>query len=159
MDELQFSQRKEGAMDQLQRTLSIVKPDGVRKCLIGEVIGRFERAGLRVVAMKMLHLNKSQAEGFYEVHRGKPFFESLTEFMSSGPVVVMVLEGNDAIRRVRQIMGATDPKKAQPGTIRRDFASDVEQNIVHGSDSPETARFEISYFFSSMELPRGYQSG
>ncbi len=136
----------------VQRTLSIVKPDGVSKGLIGEVIARFERAGLRPVAAKMVRLTKAQAQGFYAVHRGKPFFESLTDFMSSGPVLLMVLEGEDAIHTTRRIMGATDPNKAEPGTIRRDFAANVEQNIVHGSDAPETAAFEIGYFFDALEI-------
>ncbi len=138
----------------MERTLSIVKPDGVEKNLIGEVIKRFESNGLRVVALKMLRLTKDMAKGFYIVHKDRPFYESLTDFMSSGPVVVMVLEGEDAIKKVRDIMGATDPAKAVPGTIRRDFASDVEHNIVHGSDSPESARFEIGYFFSSIDIVR-----
>jgi nucleoside-diphosphate kinase len=136
----------------VQRTLSIVKPDGVGKDLIGEVIGRFEREGLRVVALKMAHLTKDEARGFYAVHREKPFFDSLTDFMSSGPVVLTVLEGEDAIRRTRKIMGATDPKKADPGTIRKEFAANVEQNIVHGSDAPETAAVEIAYFFNALEI-------
>jgi nucleoside-diphosphate kinase len=135
-----------------QRTLSIVKPDGVNKGLIGEVIGRFEGEGLRVLAMKMLHLTKAQAQGFYAVHKERPFFDSLTDFMSEGPVVVMVLEGDNAIQRTRQIMGATDPGQADPGTIRREFADNVEQNIVHGSDATETAAFEIGYFFNSLEV-------
>lgn len=136
----------------VQRTLSIVKPDGVSKGLIGEVISRFEKAGLRPVAVKMVRLNKAQAQAFYAVHRGKPFFESLTDFMSSGPVLVMVLEGEDAIQTTRRIMGATDPKNAGPGTIRGEFAANVEQNIVHGSDAPETAAFEIGYFFDALEI-------
>jgi nucleoside-diphosphate kinase len=135
-----------------QRTLSIVKPDGVRKGLIGEVVRRFEKEGIRIAAMKMLNLTKLQAEGFYAVHRERPFFASLTEFMSSGPIVVMVLEGDDVIARNRTIMGATDPKKADKGTIRADFAGSIEQNIVHGSDAPETAATEISYHFSDMEI-------
>jgi nucleoside-diphosphate kinase len=135
-----------------QRTLSIVKPDGVKKGVIGEVIRRFEKEGIRVVAMKMLHLTKKRAEGFYAVHRERPFFASLTDFMSSGPIVVMVLEGDDVIARNRTIMGATDPKKADKGTIRADFAGSIEQNIVHGSDAPETATTEIRYFFSEMEI-------
>jgi nucleoside-diphosphate kinase len=122
-----------------QRTLSIVKPDGVKKGVVGEVIRRFEKEGIRIVAMKMLHLTRKQAEGFYAVHRERPFFASLTDFMSSGPIVVMVLEGNDVIARNRTIMGATDPSKADKGTIRADFAGSIEQNIVHGSDAPETA--------------------
>ncbi|RLA80429.1 MAG: nucleoside-diphosphate kinase [Deltaproteobacteria bacterium] len=135
-----------------ERTLVIVKPDGVRKRLIGEVIRRFEVEGLKVVAMKMLRLSKAEAEGFYAVHRGKPFFEGLTTFMSQGPVVAMVLEGEGAIERVRTIMGATDPKEAAEGTIRRLYADNVQENIVHGSDSPESAAFEIPYFFSSIEI-------
>ena len=130
-----------------ERTLSIVKPDGVSKRLIGEIIKRFESSGLAVVAMKMVAMSRSMAEGFYDVHREKPFFSSLTKFMSSGPCVVMVIEGDNAISRVRDLMGATDPKKAKKGTIRADFASSIEKNIVHGSDSPKTAAFEISYFF------------
>ena len=136
----------------MERTLSIVKPDGVSKNLIGEVIRRFEKEGLRVIALKMINLTKAEAEGFYAVHRERPFFPSLTEFMSSGPCVVMVLEGKNAISRVRETMGATDPEKAAEGTIRKDFASNIERNIVHGSDSPESASFEISYFFNSLEI-------
>jgi len=136
----------------LERTLSIVKPDGVGKNVIGEVIRRFEKQGLRVVALRMVRLTKGQAEGFYAVHRERPFFKSLTEFMSSGPCVVMALEGESAISKVRGIMGATNPEDAEPGTIRRDFASDIEKNIVHGSDAPETAEFEIGYFFNALEL-------
>ena len=136
----------------MERTLSIVKPDGVSKHLIGEVISRFEKEGLRVIALKMVKLSKTEAEGFYAVHRERPFFPSLTEFMSSGPCVVMVLQGENAISRVREIMGATDPEKAAKGTIRRDFASNIERNIVHGSDSPESASFEICYFFNCLEI-------
>jgi nucleoside-diphosphate kinase len=136
----------------LERTLSIVKPDGVSKNLIGEVIKRFESRKLRVVALKMVKLSKAEAQGFYAIHRERPFFSSLTDFMSSGPCVVMVLEGENAISTVREIMGATDPAKAAPGTIRRDFASNVERNIVHGSDSPESASFEINYFFNALEI-------
>ena len=135
-----------------QRTLSIVKPDGVKKGVVGEVIRRFEKEGIRVVAMKMLHLTKKRAEGFYAVHRERPFFASLTDFLSSGPIVVMVLEGDDVIARNRTIMGATDPKKADRGTIRADLADNVEQNIVHGSDAPETAAMEIAYFFSNLDI-------
>jgi nucleoside-diphosphate kinase len=135
-----------------QRTLSIVKPDGVRKGVVGDVIRRFEGAGIRIVAMRMLHLSKKEAEGFYAVHRERPFFGSLTEFMSSGPIVAMVLEGENVINRNRELMGATDPKKADPGTIRADLAGNVEENIVHGSDAPETAAIEISYFFSNLEV-------
>jgi nucleoside-diphosphate kinase len=135
-----------------QRTLSIVKPDGVAKGVIGEVIRRFEKEGIRIVAIRMLHLTKRQAEGFYVVHRDRPFFSSLTEFMSSGPIVVMVLEGEDVIARNRKIMGATDPAKAEKGTIRADFAGTIERNIVHGSDAPETAATEIRYFFNDIEI-------
>lgn len=135
-----------------QRTLSIVKPDGVQKGVVGEVIRRFEKEGIRIVAMRMLRLTKGEAEGFYAVHRERPFFASLADFMSSGPIVVMVLEGEDVIARNRAIMGATDPKKADPGTIRADFAGNVERNIVHGSDAPETAAAEIRYFFSDLEI-------
>lgn len=136
----------------MERTLSIVKPDGVRKNLVGEVVKRFEKSGLRVSAMKMVALTRKEAEGFYAVHRARPFFASLTEFMSSGPVVVMVLTGDGAIKKVRDLMGATDPGKADPGTIRRDFADSIESNIVHGSDAPETAAFEIGYFFNALEI-------
>jgi nucleoside-diphosphate kinase len=136
----------------VERTLSIVKPDGVKKGLIGEVIRRFENAGLRVVALRRLALQKKEAEAFYAVHKEKGFFRSLTDFMSSGPVVAMVLEGEGAIQRTRKIMGATNPKDADPGTIRADFAEEVEQNIVHGSDSPENAAIEIAFFFSQLEI-------
>lgn len=135
-----------------QRTLSIVKPDGVRKGVVGDVVRRFEAAGIRIVAMRMQRLSRSEAEGFYAVHRERPFFGSLTEFMSSGPIVVMVLEGENVIARNRELMGATDPKKADKGTIRADLADNVERNIVHGSDAPETAETEISYFFSSLDI-------
>lgn len=135
-----------------QRTLSIVKPDGVRQGVMGEVIRRFEKEGIRIVAMRMVSLTKREAEGFYAVHRERPFFGSLTDFMSSGPIVVMVLEGENVIARNRALMGATDPKKADPGTIRADFAANVEQNIVHGSDAPETAATEIRYFFRDLEI-------
>ncbi len=137
-----------------ERTLSIVKPDGVRKGLIGEVIRRFEKEGIRIAAMRMIRLTRGEAEGFYAVHRDRPFFGSLTEFISSGPVVVMVLEGDGVIARNRRLMGATDPEKADKGTIRADFAHNVEQNIVHGSDAPETAETEIRYFFSDLDLVR-----
>lgn len=136
----------------MERTLSIIKPDGVSRGLIGEVIGRFERAGIKIVAMKMLHMTKKEAEGFYEVHKARPFFDSLTEFMSSGPIVAMVLEGEDVIKRNRELMGATNYKEAKPGTIRADFATEIEKNIVHGSDSPENAAKEIAYFFSTLEI-------
>jgi nucleoside-diphosphate kinase len=136
----------------MERTLSIVKPDGVQKHLIGEVIRRFEDAGLKVVALKMIWMDKKEAEGFYAVHRGKAFFESLTIFMSSGPAVVIVLEGEGAISRTRELMGATDPKQAKEGTLRRQFATNIERNVVHGSDGPETAAFEIGYFFNALEI-------
>lgn len=136
----------------MERTLSIIKPDGVSRGLIGEVVGRFERAGIRIAAMKMLWMTRKEAEGFYEVHKARPFFGSLTEFMSSGPVVVMVLEGDDVIRHNRELMGATNYKDAKPGTIRADFATEIEKNIVHGSDSPENAVKEIAYFFSALEI-------
>lgn len=137
----------------IERTLSIVKPDGVAKNLVGEVVRRFEAAGLVVVALKMVSLERREAEGFYHVHKERPFFPSLVDFMISGPIVPMVLEGEDAIAKARRLMGATDPAKADPGTIRRDFASSIEKNIVHGSDSPATAGFEIGYFFSALEIP------
>jgi nucleoside-diphosphate kinase len=136
----------------MERTLSIVKPDGVRQGVIGEVISRFEKNGLKIVAMKMVHMDKKVAQGFYAVHKARPFFDSLTNFMSSGPCVVMVLEGEDAIKKNRELMGATDPKEAAPGTIRKDFAQNKEENIAHGSDAPETAAFEISYFFNAFEI-------
>lgn len=137
----------------IERTLSIVKPDGVAKNLIGEVVRRFEAAGLRVVALKLTRLDRRGAEGFYHVHRERPFFASLVGFMTSGPIVPMVLEGEDAIAKVRKLMGATDPAKADAGTIRKDHADSIEKNIVHGSDSPATAGFEIGYFFNAQEIP------
>ena len=136
----------------MQRTLSLVKPDGVEKSLIGEVVRRFESAGLRVRALKMVCLEKREAQAFYAVHKDKGFFDSLTNFMSSGPIVAMVLEGDDAIAKTREIMGATNPKDAASGTIRADFAQEVEKNIVHGSDSPENAVIEVSFFFSDLEI-------
>jgi nucleoside-diphosphate kinase len=136
----------------LERTLSIVKPDGVRANLIGEVYRRFEKAGLSVIAARMVHLSQREAEGFYAVHRERPFFKDLVRYMSSGPVIVQVLEGENAIARNRDLMGATDPKKAAPGTIRADLAASIEQNVVHGSDAPETAAREIAYFFGTTEL-------
>ena len=136
----------------MERTLSIIKPDGVARALIGEVIARIEKAGLKTVAMKMVHLSKAKAEAFYAVHKERPFFGSLTDFMSSGPVVVMVLEGEGAIRRYRDLMGATNYKEAAEGTIRREFATDIEKNVVHGSDAPDTAAFEIGYFFNRLEI-------
>lgn len=134
-----------------EQTLSIIKPDGVKKGVIGDVIKTFEENGLRVVAMKMIHMSKREAEGFYAVHQDKPFYSSLTDFMSSGPSVVQVLEGKNAINKNREIMGATDPAKAEPGTIRKKYGSSIEVNTVHGSDAPETARTEIAYFFSDLE--------
>ena len=136
----------------IERTLSIVKPDGVAKNLIGEVYARFEKAGLKVVAARMMQLSRAQAEGFYAVHRERPFFKPLVDFMISGPVMVTVLEGEGAIKKNRDIMGATDPKKADKGTIRGDFAQTVDENMVHGSDAPETARQEIGYFFSDLDV-------
>jgi len=136
----------------MERTLSIVKPDGVQNNLIGEVIKRFEEQGLKVIGLKMISVEKKEAEGFYVVHRGKPFFESLTSFMSSGPSVVMVLEGENAIPKTRELMGATDPKQAKQGTLRQRFATNIERNIVHGSDGKETAAFEINYFFNALEI-------
>lgn len=136
----------------MERTLSIVKPDGVKKNLIGDVIRRFEKNNLRIVALKMLKLCKREAMSFYIVHKDRPFYNSLTEFMSEGPVVVMVVEGDSAISKVREIMGATNPKDAAPGTIRANFALDIEHNIVHGSDSRESASYEIPFFFSTLEI-------
>jgi len=136
----------------LERTLSIVKPDGVRGNLIGEVLRRFEKAGLSVIAARMQHLSQREAEGFYAVHRERPFFKDLVRYMTSGPVLVQVLEGEGAIAKNRDIMGATDPKKAAPGTIRADLAQSIEQNVVHGSDAADTAAREIAYFFSTTEL-------
>lgn len=136
----------------MERTLSIVKPDGVKKGVIGNVTGRFEKEGLKVVALKMVHLSTDGARGFYAVHKERPFFQSLTEFIASGPIVPMVIEGEDAISKVRGIMGATNPQDAASGTIRKDFADSIESNIVHGSDSPESANFEIGYFFQENEI-------
>jgi nucleoside-diphosphate kinase len=135
----------------MERTLAIIKPDGFSRGIIGEVIKRLENNDFKIMAMKLAHLSKKQAEGFYAVHQGKPFFESLTDFMSSGPAVVMILEGENVIARYRELMGATDYKEAAEGTIRREFATDIEKNVVHGSDAPETAAFEMSYFFNSLE--------
>jgi nucleoside-diphosphate kinase len=136
----------------LERTLSIVKPDGVQKNLIGEVYRRFEQNGLRIVAAKMKHLTSREAEGFYAVHAARPFFKDLCAYMTSGPVIVQVLEGENAVAKHREIMGATDPKKAAPGTIRADLAASIEENVVHGSDSLENAANEIAYFFAATEL-------
>ena len=136
----------------VERTLSIVKPDGVAKNLIGEVYRRFEKAGLQIVAAKMLKLRQDQAEGFYAVHKARPFYADLVRYMISGPVMVQVLEGENAIKANRDIMGATNPKQAAPGTIRADFAASIEENVVHGSDGPETAATEIAFFFSQAEI-------
>jgi nucleoside-diphosphate kinase len=136
----------------LERTLSIVKPDGVQKNLIGEVYRRFEQAGLTIIAARMMQLTQVQAEGFYAVHRERPFFRDLVKYMSSGPVVVQVLEGENAVSKNRDLMGATDPKKADKGTIRADLATSIEENVVHGSDSVENARNEIAYFFAAADL-------
>ncbi len=136
----------------VERTLSIVKPDAVSKNLIGEIYKRFEGAGLQIVAARMLHLTREQAEGFYAVHRERPFFNALVEFMTSGPVMVQVLEGENAIDRNREIMGATNPQEAEAGTIRADFATSIDANAVHGSDAPETARTEIAFFFSDEDV-------
>ena len=138
----------------MERTLSIIKPDGVKRGLIGDVVKLLEQNDLNIVAMKMVHMTKAQAEGFYAVHCERPFFESLTGFMSSGPAVVMILEGENVIARYRDLMGATNYKEAADGTIRRQFATDIEKNVVHGSDAPETASFEISYFFNRFEIRR-----
>jgi nucleoside-diphosphate kinase len=136
----------------LERTLSIIKPDAVKKNVIGQILARFEKAGLRIVAARMLHLSREQAEGFYAVHRQRPFFRDLVQFMTSGPVLVQVLEGDNAIARNRELMGATDPKKAERGTIRADFAESIDANAVHGSDSVDTARVEVAYFFPACEV-------
>ena len=136
----------------IERTLSIVKPDGVGRNLIGEVYRRFEQVGLKVVAARMLRLSQAEAEGFYAVHRERPFFKDLVRFMTSGPVMVQVLEGESAIAKNREVMGATDPKKADRGTIRADLATSIDENIVHGSDAPDTAAREIGYFFREIEL-------
>ena len=136
----------------VERTLSIVKPDAVSKNVIGQIYSRFEKAGLKIVAARMLSLSQLQAEGFYAVHRGRPFFPDLVKFMVSGPIMVQVLEGEDAIARNRELMGATDPKKAARGTIRADFADSIDANAVHGSDAPETARTEIGFFFPGCEI-------
>ena len=136
----------------LERTLSIVKPDAVKKNAIGQILARFEKAGLRIVAARMMHLSRAEAEGFYAVHRSRPFFKDLVEFMISGPVLVQVLEGENAIAKNRELMGATDPKKADKGTIRADFADSIDANAVHGSDSAENARNEVAYFFPACEV-------
>ena len=136
----------------IQRTLSIVKPDAVAKNAIGGVLGLVEKAGLRVIAAKMIHMSRRQAEGFYAVHRERPFFNDLTTFMSEGPVLVSVLEGENAIEKYREVLGATNPEKAAPGTVRKLYGTNLERNAAHGSDAPETAAFEISYFFNALEL-------
>ena len=135
----------------MQQTLSIIKPDGGAKGLVGEVIRRIEKQGLKIKALKLIQMTKPQAQGFYAVHKERPFFNSLTDFMTSGPVVVMILEGENAIARWREMMGATNYKDAAEGTIRREFATDIEKNVVHGSDAPETAAFETAYFFNAFE--------
>jgi nucleoside-diphosphate kinase len=135
----------------IEQTLSLIKPDGVARGLIGEVIGRFEKHALKIKAMKMVHLTKAQAQQFYAVHQERPFYDSLTSFMSSGPIVALILEGNNAIQMNRDLMGATDYRQAAPGTIRADFARDIEANIVHGSDSLENAAMEIAFFFNALE--------
>ena len=136
----------------VERTLSIIKPDAVAKNAIGQILARFEKAGLKVIAARMTHLSRRDAEGFYAVHKGRPFFNDLVEFMISGPVMIQVLEGDNAILKNRDLMGATDPKKAAPGTIRADFAQSIDANAVHGSDAPETAAIEIAYFFPSHQV-------
>jgi len=136
----------------IERTFSIVKPDAVAKNVIGEIYSRFEKSGLKIVAAKMLHLSREQAEGFYAVHKERPFFNELVEFMISGPVMVQVLEGENAIAINRAVMGATNPKQAEPGTIRADFADTIDENAVHGSDGPDTAKTEIAYFFKENEI-------
>jgi len=136
----------------MERTLAIIKPDGVARGLVGEIIGRLEKEGLTILALKMIWMTKEQAKGFYGVHAGKPFYESVTNFMSSGPSVVMVLEGKGVINAYRRLMGATDYKEAEKGTIRREYATDIEKNVVHGSDSPRSAAFEIAYFFNELEI-------
>src|SRR3954463_1238684 len=136
----------------LERTLSIIKPDAVKKNVVGQIVARFEQAGLRIVAARMKHLSRDEAEGFYAVHRQRPFFRDLVEFMISGPVLIQVLEGENAIARNRELMGATDPKKAEKGTLRADFAQSIDANAVHGSDAPETAAVEVSFFFPGMNV-------
>ena len=136
----------------VERTLSIIKPDAVKKNVIGQILARFEAAGLKIVAARMMHLSRAQAEGFYAVHRERPFFKDLVDFMISGPVLVQVLEGDNAIAKNRDLMGATDPKKAAAGTIRADFADSIDANAVHGSDAPETAQVEVAFFFPAMNI-------
>ncbi|MGQ0750663.1 MAG: nucleoside-diphosphate kinase [Betaproteobacteria bacterium] len=139
-------------MAAVERTLSIIKPDAVARNLIGQIYARFEQAGLKIVAARMMYLSRSEAEGFYAVHRERPFFRDLVEFMTSGPVMVQILEGENAIQKNRDLMGATDPRKAAPGTIRADFAQSIDANAVHGSDSPQTAATEIGYFFPALDI-------
>src|SRR5512133_38684 len=139
----------------LERTLSIIKPDAVAKNVIGKIYSRFETNGLKIIAARMLHLSRAEAEGFYAVHKGRPFFEDLVKFMISGPVMVQVLEGENAVAKNRELMGATDPKKAEKGTIRADFADSIDANAVHGSDAPETAAVEIAFFFPQMNIYSG----
>ena len=136
----------------MQRTLSIIKPDGVRQGVVGKILARLEAEGFKILGLKMIHMSKGEAEGFYAVHRERPFFGSLTDFMSSGPSVILALEKDDAIASLRELMGATDPAKAMEGTFRKEFATDVEHNIIHGSDSAESASVEISYFFNALEI-------
>ena len=136
----------------VERTLSIIKPDAVKKNAIGQILARFEKAGLRIIAARMMHLSRAEAEGFYAVHKERPFFGDLVKFMISGPVLVQVLEGENAVAKNRDLMGATDPKKAAPGTIRADFAQSIDANAVHGSDAPETAQQEIAYFFPAHQV-------
>lgn len=136
----------------MEKTLTIIKPDGVSKNVIGDVIKRYEEKSLKVVAMKMIHQTKEEAKGFYIVHKERPFYDSLTDFMSEGPIVIIVLEGENAISKVREIMGATNPEEADTGTIRADHAENIERNTVHGSDSPESADYEINYYFSQLEI-------
>jgi len=136
----------------VERTLTIIKPDAVARGAVGQIISRFERAGLKVLAAKLVHLTSAQSGGFYVVHKERPFYASLCAFMTQGPCMPIVLEGDNAIARVRELMGATDPAKAAPGTIRKDFASSIEANAVHGSDSPSSAAFEIPYFFDALEI-------
>ena len=136
----------------MERTLAIIKPDGVARGLIGEIIARLEREGIDILALKMIWMTKEQAKGFYNVHTGKPFYESVTDFMSSGPCVAMILGGKEVINTYRKLMGATDYREAAEGTIRRDYATDIEKNVVHGSDSPQSAAFEIAYFFNELEI-------
>lgn len=136
----------------MERTLAIIKPDGVKRGLAGEILGRLEKQGMTVLALKMIWMTKEQAKGFYRVHTGKPFYESLTDFMSSGPCVVIVLGGKGIIAEYRNLMGATNYKEAAKGTIRYDYATDIEKNVVHGSDSPQSATFEIGYFFNELEI-------